>query len=399
MTFDVAIIGGGIVGLATAYKLQAYNPDLQVVVIEKEKEIGLHQTGRNSGVLHAGVYYRSGSSKAVFCRRGKQEIEAFCEAEGIVFNVCGKTIVALTDDEVPRLETLHERAMSNGVTVERIGPEKLNELEPHAVGVAALHVRETGVVNFGEVAKRLAVRIQERGVEIVKDVKVVGGRLQGTSTILETTKNHVEARVLVNCGGLWADRIAKLFGVTPSVKLVSFRGEYVELTEAARKYCRGLIYPVPNPAFPFLGVHLTRVVDGRVEAGPSAVLAFAREGYEFKTFKSGELAEVIRYRGFRSLARKHWRTGLAEMRRSIFKRSFLSDLQRLVPAIQAADLLASPSGVRAQAVYPDGSLADDFVIESTRHAVHVINAPSPAATASFAIGEHVARLALERLTS
>ena len=399
MNYDVAIIGGGIVGLATAYRLQERNPDLRLVVLEKEDRIGRHQTGRNSGVLHAGLYYRPGSAKAKLCRRGKQEMEAFCEKEGITFTASGKTIVAVTDDEVPRLEALHERAKANGVHAERIGPERLKEIEPYAAGVAALHVSETGVVIFGAVAKRLAGRIEERGGEIKTDARVVGGTERSSVSVVETSRGAVEARVLVNCAGLWADRVARLFGVQPSVQLVPFRGEYVELSESARTYCRGLIYPVPDPAFPFLGVHLTRGVDGRVEAGPSAVMAFAREGYDLGTIRPRELAEVLGYRGFRRLARKHWRTGLAEMRRSLSKRSFLTALQRLVPVLQMDDLRPAPAGVRAQAVRADGSLAEDFIIETTPRAIHVINAPSPAATASLAIGEHVAELVLERLSA
>jgi len=398
MTYDVAIIGGGIVGLATAYRLQELSPDLRFIILEKEDRIGRHQTERNSGVLHAGVYYRPGSAKAALCRRGKQAMEAFCEMEGIPFNICGKTIVAVTDDEVPRLEALHERTKANGVYAERIGAERLKDIEPYAAGVAALHIPETGVVNFGDVAQRLAERIGERGGEIRTDAQVVGGMGRRTTSVIETSRGAVEARVLVNCAGLWADRVARMFDAQPSVQLVPFRGEYVELSESACKYCRGLIYPVPDPAFPFLGVHLTRGVDGRVEAGPSAVMAFAREGYGFGTIRLRELAEVLGYRGFRRLARKHWRTGLAEMRRSLSKRAFLQALQRLVPVLQMDDLRPSLSGVRAQAVRPDGSLADDFIIETTARAVHVINAPSPAATASLAIGEHIARLVFERLT-
>jgi len=397
VTFDVAIIGGGIVGLATAYRLQELHPGLRLVVLEKEDRIGRHQTGRNSGVLHAGVYYPPESTKAALCRRGKQEMEAFCQKEGIPFIICGKTIVAVTDDEVPRLEALHDRAKANGVHTERIGAKRLKEIEPYAAGVAAVHVPETGVVNFGAVAERLAERIKERRAEIRTDAQVIGGAEKRTTSVVETSCGAVEARVVVNCAGLWADRVARAFGVEPSVQLVPFRGEYMELSKSACKYCQGLIYPVPDPAFPLRGVHLTRGVTGRVEAGPSAVIAFAREGYDLGTIRPRELAETLGYRGFRRLARKHWRTGLAEIRHSLSKRSFLTALQRLIPVLQRDDLRPSPSGVRAQAVFPDGSLADDFIIESTPRAVHVINAPSPAATASLAIGGHVAGLVLERL--
>ena len=397
MRHDVAVVGGGIVGLATARALLAARPDWRLVVLEKEEAVGRHQTGRNSGVLHAGVYYRPGSAKARLCREGKALMEAFCEAEGLPWKRCGKVILAVAYDEVPRLDALHERAAANDVPIQRIGPERLAEIEPHARGVAALWSPSTGVVDFGAVAHRLAEKVQEAGTEVMTAAAVTGARETANGWAVETTAGAVEARVVVNCAGLWADRVARLFGATPSVQLVPFRGEYVGLRDEARALCRTLIYPLPDPAFPFLGVHLTRTVTGAVEAGPSAVLAFAREGYTLGTVQWRELAEAVGYRGFRRLARTHWKMGAAEMHRALSRRAFLRAVQRLVPAVTADDLERAPAGVRAQAVYPDGSLADDFVIEAGRRAVHVVNAPSPAATASLAIGRHVAGLALERL--
>ena len=393
----VAVLGGGIVGLATADRLLAARPGLRVVVLEKEDAPAQHQTGRNSGVLHAGVYYRPGSAKARLCRSGKAQMERFCEAEGVPWRRCGKVIVAVEADEVPRLRALQTRATANGVAVDRIGPAQLREIEPHARAVEALWVAETGVVDFGAAARRLAERIEHRGGTIRTGAAVTGVRRAADTTVVETTAGPFESYVVVNCTGLWADRVARLFGTEPSVQLVPFRGEYVALRDEARSLCRTLIYPVPDPAFPFLGVHLTRTVHGTVEAGPSAVLAFAREGYRLGTVRPGELWEVLRSPGFRRLARAHWRMGSAEMHRSVSRRAFLQAVQRLVPEVTADDLRAAPAGVRAQAVRPDGSLADDFVIEADARAVHVVNAPSPAATAALAIGRHVSGLALERL--
>ncbi|HYE94930.1 MAG TPA: L-2-hydroxyglutarate oxidase [Rubricoccaceae bacterium] len=395
--YDVAIIGGGIVGLATAFRLQEARPGVRLVVLEKEGAVGLHQTGRNSGVLHAGVYYRPGSQKAALCRAGKAQMEAFCTAEALPYRRCGKLIVAVDGEEVPRLEALHARARANGAAAERLGPEGLREREPHAGGVAALWVPETGVTDFGAVARRLREKVEAAAGEVRTGAAVMRAQPQRAGWRIETASGVVEARVVVNCAGLWADRVARLFGEHPPVRLVPFRGEYVELREAARALCKGLIYPVPDPAFPFLGVHVTRLVDGRVEAGPSAALAFAREGYRFGTVRVRELMEVLGYRGFRRLAQKHWRMGLEELGRSLSRRAFVRAAQRLVPALTPGDVVPAPAGVRAQAVLPDGSLADDFVLMTSARAVHLVNAPSPAATAALAIGQHVARLARERL--
>ena len=396
-TYDVAIIGGGLVGLGTAYQLTARRPGLRVVLFEKEDAPARHQSGRNSGVLHAGLYYAPGSRKARLCRDGKARMEAFCTAESLPFVRCGKTVVALTDAERPRLATLAARAEANGVAVVRLGPEGIREHEPHAAGVEGLWVAETGVADFPAVARRIAAILAERGVEVVTGAAVAGGREAAGGVTIETSAGTAGARVLVNAAGLHADRVARQFGATPGVRLVPFRGEYAAVRPEAAHLVRGLIYPVPDPAFPFLGVHLTRGVDGHVHAGPSAALAFAREGYSLRTLRPRELAESLGYGGFRALALAHWRMGLAEIGRSVSLRAFWHAARRLVPGLALSDLARAPSGVRAQAVRPDGTLADDFVIEATRRAVHVINAPSPAATAAFAIGDEIATMALERL--
>ncbi len=396
-TYDVVIIGGGLVGLGTAFRLTERRRGLRVALFEKEDAPARHQSGRNSGVLHSGLYYAPGSRKARLCTAGKAQMEAFCAAEGLPFTRSGKTIVALTGDERPRLATLASRAEANGVAVERLGPQGIREHEPHAAGVEGLWVPSTGVTDYGAVARRLAEILRARSVEVVTGAAVAGGREGPSGVTIETTAGTVGARVLVNAAGLWADRVARAFGVVPGVRLVPFRGEYAELRPEAAHLVRGLIYPVPDPSFPFLGVHLTRGVHGVVDAGPSAALAFAREGYTLRTVRPRELAESLGDAGFRRLAAKHWRMGLGELGRSLSRRAFWMAARRLVPGLALSDLVPAPSGVRAQAVRPDGTLADDFVIEATRRAVHVVNAPSPAATAAFAIGDEIASMALERL--
>ena len=397
MTYDVAVIGGGLVGLATALRLAEQRPDLRLTLIEKEAGPAVHQSGRNSGVLHSGLYYRPGSLKARLCVEGKAQMEAYCEREGVAWTRSGKVVVAVTPDELPRLRTLAERGAANGVETTWLGPDGIRQHEPHAAGLAGLWVPTTGVADYADAARHMAASLSASGADVHVGTAVVGGRETAAGIVVETTQGDVEARVLVNCAGLWADRVARLFGVEPRVQLVPFRGEYAVLRPSAAHLVRGLIYPVPDPSFPFLGIHLTRQVDGTVDAGPSAALAFAREGYRLATVRPSELGEIVRYGGFRRLARRHWRTGLGELGRSLSLRAFWRAATRLVPGLAYADLTRAPSGVRAQAVRPDGSLDDDFVIEHTRRAVHVVNAPSPAATASLAIGRRVADLALQRL--
>lgn len=395
MKYDVAIIGGGIVGLATAYHLAQTHPRRTLIVVEKEPEVARHQTGRNSGVIHSGIYYRPGSLKAENCRLGRESLIRFCEREDVAFEVCGKVIVAVEPDEVPRLEDILQRGRENGVACEGIGQERLRELEPHCAGIEAIHVSGAGIVDFVGMARRLADLIVEGGGTVRVNSRVVGIEERADGVHIETTSGTIEAAVVANCAGLYSDRIARMTGVEPGMKIVPFRGEYYELVEDARHLCRDLIYPVPDPAYPFLGVHFTRMYDGRVECGPSAVMAFAREGYRFADFNVGELAEVLAYRGFRRLAAQHWRTGVREMRQSLSKRLYLRGLQRLIPEVELNDLVPAPSGVRAQAVREDGSMVDDFLILERRRFVNVCSAASPAATACLNVG----RLVGEKIAS
>jgi L-2-hydroxyglutarate oxidase len=393
---DVAVIGGGIVGLATADHLTRRDPDLRVLVLEKEGAVAQHQTGRNSGVIHSGIYYTPGSLKARTCREGKQALEAFCEAEGIPFDRCGKVIVATDDSELPALQRIYENGQANGVECEMIGPERLREIEPHARGIRAIHVPETGIVDYTAVSRRLAERVQARGGQLWLNAAVHNVMPRENSVVLQSAAGEVEAQHVINCAGLYSDRIAEMSGADPGVQIVPFRGEYYELTPEARPLCRGLIYPVPNPNFPFLGVHFTRMITGGVECGPNAVLALAREGYRWTDVEGRELAETLTYSGFQKLAARYWRIGLGEMWRSANKNAFVRALQKLVPEIQAPHLQPALAGVRAQAVTPDGRLLDDFLIHDAGRVLNVCNAPSPAATASLSIGATIADRLTER---
>lgn len=388
--YDVAIIGGGIVGLATAYRLRERRPDASVVVLEKEEEVALHQSGRNSGVIHSGIYYTPGSLKARNCRRGKAALEEFCEEHEIPYETCGKVIVASDEAEVPTLEQILENGRENGVDCTPIGPDRLQEIEPHARGVRAIHVPESGVVDYRRVSLRLADLIEEHGWEVRTGREVTGVVQEPGRVTLETSGGAVEAGWAINCAGLYADRIARMSGLDPDVQIVPFRGEYYALTEDAEHLCRGLIYPVPDPSFPFLGVHFTLQVDGGVECGPNAVLAFAREGYLKTDLDPAELAEALSYPGFLRLAAKYWSTGLSEMWRSFSKRAFVGSLQELVPDVREEHLEWAPAGVRAQALDRNGELVEDFLIEHSGRMVNVLNAPSPAATSSLEIGRQIA---------
>jgi L-2-hydroxyglutarate oxidase len=389
MPTDLIIIGGGIVGLATAYRFQQRFPERTVRIVEKETQLAAHQTGRNSGVLHSGIYYKPGSLKAKNCREGKRAMEAFCQAEGVPFDICGKVIVAASEPEMPRLADIFARGQANGVQCELIGPERLAELEPHAAGLQAIHVPEAGIVDYSVVCERLAARIREVGGEFTLGARVTGFRTSATEVVVETTAGEFAAAQAVNCGGLFCDRIARLAGESPKAKIVPFRGEYFKLRPEAEHLCRTLIYPAPDPAFPFLGVHFTRMIAGGVECGPNAVLAFAREGYRKTDVNLRDLAESLTYPGFLRLAMKYWRTGCGEMWRSISKGAFVRALQALVPEICAEHLEPAPAGVRAQSLARDGSLVDDFLIESSDRITNVLNAPSPAATSSLLIGESI----------
>jgi L-2-hydroxyglutarate oxidase LhgO len=396
VNFDIAIVGGGIVGLATARALAARAPRASLVVLEKEPRLAAHQTGHNSGVIHSGIYYRPGSYKARLCVDGARMMTEFCDTHAIKWERCGKVIVATTEAELPRLQTLYERGTANGVPgLEVIEPGRIREIEPHAAGLRGIRSPATGIVDFNAVAEALAQDLAESGVTIQTSAGVHAISRRPDGLTLETGRGAVQARRLVNCAGLYSDVVARLAGATPDVQIIPFRGEYYMLRPDRRSLVRGLIYPVPDPEFPFLGVHFTRTVHGDVEAGPNAVLAFAREGYRFAQVRPGELLGTLRFPGFWSMARRYWRMGSYEVYRSLSKRAFVQALQRLVPDLRAEDIAPGGSGVRAQAVARDGSLIDDFRIVESADAIHVLNAPSPAATASLAIGGHIAERAVE----
>lgn len=397
-SYDLAVIGAGIIGLASARELLRRFPRLRVAVLDKETAVGRHQTGHNSGVIHSGVYYAPGSLKARLCVQGARELYAYCAVAGIPTDRCGKVIVATDQDELPRLEELQRRGAANGVAgLEMIGPERLREVEPYCVGVRALLVPGTGIVDYGRVATAFAADVQAAGGQILPGSAVRAIRVRADSVILETTTGDVQARHVVACAGLQADRVARMSGAPAEPRIVPFRGDYWQLRPERRYLARNLIYPVPDPAFPFLGVHFTRrQTDGAVWLGPNAVLAFAREGYGRLDTDLTDLAEVLGYAGFRALAAKFWRTGLAELQRDFSKRAFLHSLQRYVPALSIADLLPGPAGVRAQALDSQGRLVDDFVVNvQAGRIIHVRNAPSPAATSSLAIGSLITDTAAE----
>jgi len=395
MQADVAVIGGGIVGLATAYQLTQQFPSRRVVVLEKEDHVAAHQTGHNSGVLHSGIYYKPGSLRARNCRAGKQAMEAFCAAEEIPFEICGKVIVAVDDSELPALDRLLERGRANGVACTLLDAAQLRELEPHAAGVKAIHVAETGIVDYRQVCERLVARVREREGQVLTGARVTGMTEQSNSVVIQSTAGEVTAQYVVTCAGLQCDRVTAMSGQSLDAKIVPFRGEYYALKPAAHHLCRNLIYPVPDPKFPFLGVHFTRMIRGGVECGPNAVLAFAREGYRKTDVNLADLAETLTYRGFLKMAFRHWRMGMGELWRSFSKRAFVRALQRLLPAIREEDLEPIPAGVRAQLVDGDGALVDDIVLRQSQRVLNVGNTPSPAATASL----NISKLIVERLAA
>lgn len=404
--YDVAIVGGGIVGLATGLALIRHEPRLSIAVVEKEARVGAHQSANNSGVIHAGIYYRPGSLKAKLCVEGARLMMEFCERHEVPYERAGKVIVAVEEWEFPILEDLYRRGVGNGVQgLELIDRTRLRALEPHAAGQRALYSPNTGIVDFGKVTAAMAEQLRRHGCDILLEHRVTGivggGRSRASgdkaNVIVETTRGEVAANYLINCAGLYSDTIARMAGDEPGIAILPFRGEYYVLKPDSRNLVRNLIYPVPNPALPFLGVHLSRTVYGTVEAGPNAVLAFAREGYNRRIINGGELLDVLTYSGFRALAKKFWRVGLYEMYRSLSKQAFVKSLQYLVPEVTGGDLERGSAGVRAQAVTKDGVLVDDFHIVESQHKLHILNAPSPAATASLAIGRHIADIALSRL--
>lgn len=393
--YDVAVIGGGIVGLATAWQIRNLRPDTSLVVIEKEDALATHQTGRNSGVIHSGIYYRPGSLRARNCREGRMALEEFCTQYGVAWKKTGKVIVATREDERPALQKIFERGQQNGVRCELIREDQLRTLEPHCAGIAAIHVPDSGIVDYPGMAQKLAELVREGGGEIRLGTRVTRIEQRTDSVDLRTDAESIRARQVINCAGLYSDRLAKRSGLALKEKIVPFRGEYYELTADAEHLCRTLIYPVPDPRFPFLGVHFTRMIHGGVECGPNAVLALAREGYNWRTINLRDLAESLTYPGFLRLAARNWKTGLGEILRSLSKSAFVRALQKLVPEIRENHLTAAPSGVRAQALGTDGKLVDDFLILRKDRVLNVCNAPSPAATASLRIGLTIAERLFE----
>jgi len=389
LSTDVAIVGGGIVGLATAYRLQQRFPGKSVIVLEKEREVAMHQTGHNSGVLHSGIYYKPGSLRAINCRQGKLAMQEFCEQEQIPFELCGKVIVATSTAELPQLQRIYERGQANEINCRLIDAAEVKDLEPHVRAVKAIHVPDAGIVDYRQVCERLARKVTDAGGTILTQAKMTALYRRGSQMILASTGGEVEASHVITCAGLQSDRVTRLSGQTPIAQIVPFRGEYFEVKPSAQHLCRGLVYPVPDPNFPFLGVHFTRMIHGGVECGPNAVLAFAREGYYRTSFNLFDLLESITYSGFLRLVWKHGRSGCEEMWRSFSKPAFVRALQKLIPEIQSSDLVPAPSGVRAQALLPSGELVDDFLILENEQVINVCNAPSPAATASLNIGNLV----------
>ncbi|MGD9703646.1 MAG: L-2-hydroxyglutarate oxidase [Acidimicrobiia bacterium] len=396
---DVVVIGGGIVGLATALAVTDRFPGAGVTVIEKEPDLAHHQTGNNSGVLHSGLYYKPGSLKATYCRDGNRALIEFCQEHGIAYDICGKLVVATEDDELPRLDDLVARAEAHGLAYERLGPDGLRAHEPNVAGIAGLFLPSTGITDYVAVVRKYAEIVQSRGGTIQLGTTVTSIRREGDEHIVATTNGEIRAGALVNCAGLQSDRVARMAGASPDAKIVPFRGEYYELAPDARHLVNGLIYPVPDPSFPFLGVHFTKMINGDVHAGPNAVLALKREGYTKLDINVRDTFETLTYPGFLRLARKHFGAGMQEVFRSFSKRLFLKSLQRLVPDVRRGDLVPTHAGVRAQALTPEGGLVDDFLIVEGHGALHVCNAPSPAATSSLEIGKAIAaRLALASLS-
>jgi L-2-hydroxyglutarate oxidase len=396
--YDVAVIGGGIVGLATAHALSLKLPKAHILMLEKEASWAAHQTGHNSGVIHSGIYYRPGSFKAQFAKAGSQSMVAFCRQHGIAHDVCGKVIVATSMAELRQLEALYQRGLDNGLKVSRLDGDGVRDYEPHVQAVAGIHVPTTGIVDYKAVACKLAELIKARGGILKLNTPVTDIAARQNTVVIQSHQAEFEARLAINCTGLHSDRMAKLAGANPQVKIVPFRGEYYELVPDKRHLVKGLIYPVPNPDFPFLGVHLTRMIDGSVHAGPNAVLGLKREGYSKFDVSLRDLAEVLSYSGFWELALANWREGGKEVVRSWHKGTFVRSLQALIPELTPADVVPSHAGVRAQALRPDGALVDDFLIVEHHHMLHVCNAPSPAATAALEIGQHIASRTTERLT-
>jgi (S)-2-hydroxyglutarate dehydrogenase len=391
MANDVTIIGGGIVGLATARALIEQRPGLRITVLDKERHWGAHQTGHNSGVIHSGLYYPPGSAKARFARAGGEAMYRFCSEHGIPVRRTGKVVVATSPEQLGRLAELHRRGTANGVAVTELDRDALHEREPNVTGIRALEVPDAGITDFAEVSRALAGLLAERGVDLRPGTELHGVREDGSELVLLTGRGEIRTRQAVNCAGLHSDAVAELAGTNPPARILPFRGEYYETTSFARDLVNALVYPVPDPAFPFLGVHLTRMIDGGLHIGPNAVPALAREGYRWGAISREHLRDLVRDPGMRVLAKKYWRTGAAEIARSALKPLFVRAAQRLLPGLRGQDLLRAEAGVRAQAVTTDGTLVDDFLVVGDERWVHVLNAPSPAATASLLIGRDIAQ--------
>ncbi|HXV62063.1 MAG TPA: L-2-hydroxyglutarate oxidase [Vicinamibacteria bacterium] len=392
--YDVAVVGGGIVGLAAAHTLLSRSPDLSLLVLEKESRVAAHQTGHNSGVIHSGIYYRPGSLKASICRAGVEKLRRFCDEHGIRYQLSGKLIVATTPEDCARLDGLMERGRANGVPdLRKLSRDEMRDIEPLARGLGAIHSPSTGIVSFREVAQKIAEDIEARGGDIWINAALREVKRDAAGLHLETTRGVIDAKRVITCAGLHADRVARLFGDSPGVSILPFRGEYYRVRPGGPKLVRALVYPVPDPRFPFLGAHLTTRIDGEIEAGPNAVLALAREGYRRTDFDIGDLGEMARSRGLLRMMLRYGRTGLSEYHRSLSKTAFVRSLRKLVPELKEDDLESGGSGVRAMALDPDGSLVDDFRIVRTSSAIHVLSAPSPAATSAFAIADHIAAIA------
>ncbi|NUO00519.1 MAG: L-2-hydroxyglutarate oxidase [Saprospiraceae bacterium] len=399
-TVDVAIVGAGIVGLATAFQLSVRKPDLRIVVIDKEDGVARHQTGHNSGVIHSGIYYTPGGSKAEYCRKGYRMLLDFCERYEVPFDICGKVIVAVNGSEQIRLDHIYQRGVANGLTgIRKINRAELAEIEPHVKGVEAIWVPQAGITDYNLVARKYLELVTDQGGQALFGAKVLDIRPDNNQMLILTERGHVRSKLVINCAGLYSDRVAKMTIPRLALKILPFRGEYYKLRPEKEYLIRNLVYPVPNPNFPFLGVHFTRMIHGGIEAGPNAVLAFKREGYSRWQIDFPELWETLAYSGFRHLAQKHWQDGLYELQRSFSKKAFVKALQGLLPELTENDVQRGGAGVRAMACDVEGNLADDFLIYEQAGVINVCNAPSPAATASLAIGETVAIKALQQLDS
>ena len=394
--YDVVVVGGGIIGLATSMKLTQDFPNLKVAVLEKEKEVAQHQTGHNSGAIHAGIYYAPGSQKANFCSTGGKLLRDFCEEYGIAYDMCGKLIVATDDSEIPQLEELFKRGTENGAEgLRMVDREEIKDIEPYSAGVKAILSPNTGIIDYFEVSQAYATRMRENGGDLLTNVEVISMENRDNLVYINTTSGTVAAKYVLNCAGLHADTVARMMGVDVGVKIVPFRGEYFSIIPEKEHMVKGLIYPVPNPSMPFLGVHFTRRINGSVEAGPNAVLAFAREGYKKTDVNLKDTLGTLSYSGFWKMSAKYWKVGMHEQYRSLVKGVFVKSLQKLMPEITGDDLGAPGAGVRAQVIDSNGGLLQDFAIEASPNAIHVLSAPSPGATSSLTISEYIVDLAQE----